>query len=131
MFLDFLFQSSQRRKTGNKKNSFVQNLSKTAAEVGMSSRRSRYFVNKYKDFSGSLGNVEYLRELAQRVLKLIDERSPPQRASCDGRLYVGGAGIGYAFYAVAQSSEFANIREQCLMKALEYMQVIPCKERLL
>ncbi|XP_029180471.2 lanC-like protein 3 [Acropora millepora] len=89
----------------------------------MCASRSRYFVNKYKDFSGSLGNVEYLRELVQRVLKLIDERSPPQRASCDGGLYVGGAGIGYAFYAVAQSSEFANVREQCLMKALEYMQV--------
>ncbi|XP_074627320.1 lanC-like protein 3 isoform X2 [Acropora palmata] len=89
----------------------------------MCASRSRYFVNKYKDFSGSLGNVEYVRELVQRVLKLIDERSPPQRASCDGGLYVGGAGIGYAFYAVAQSSEFANVREQCLMKALEYMQV--------
>lgn len=89
----------------------------------MCASRSRYFVNKYKDFSGSLVNVEYVRELVQRVLKLIDERSPPQRASCDGGLYVGGAGIGYAFYAVAQSSEFANVREQCLMKALEYMQV--------
>lgn len=93
----------------------------------MCASRSRYFVNKYKDFSGSLGNVEYVRELVQRVLKLIYERSPPQRASCDGGLYVGGAGIGYAFYAVAQSSEFADVREQCLLKALEYMQVIHVK----
>ncbi|XP_068696330.1 lanC-like protein 3 [Montipora foliosa] len=86
-------------------------------------RRARYFVNKYKDYSGSLGNVEYLRDLVQRVLRLIEERSPPERASCDGGLYVGGAGIGYAFYAVAQSPEFTNIREQCLRKSLEYMEV--------
>ena len=86
--------------------------------------RSRCFVNKYKDFSGSLGSVEYLRDLVRRVLQLIEEKSPPERASTDGGLYVGGAGIGYAFYAVAESSAVANIREQCLRKALEYMKVI-------
>ena len=86
--------------------------------------RSRCFVNKYKEFSGSLGSVEYLRDLVRRVLQLIKENSPPEVASRDGGLYVGCAGIGYAFYAVAESSAFANTREQCLKKALEYMQVI-------
>jgi len=92
--------------------------------------RSRCFVNKYKDFAGSLGNVDYLRELVPRVLQLIEEQSPPDRCSDDGGLYVGGAGIGYAFYAVAESSGFANMREQLLRKALEYMQVriFKCKE---
>ena len=86
--------------------------------------RSRCFVNKYKEYSGSLESVEYLRDLVCRVLQLIEENSPPEVASRDGGLYVGGAGIGYAFYAVAESSAFANIREQCLRNALEYMQVI-------
>lgn len=85
--------------------------------------RSRCFVNGYEKFTGALGSVEYLRDLVQRVLQLIEERSPPDRSSCDGGLYVGAAGIGYAFYSVAESSEFSNIREQCLGKALEYMQV--------
>lgn len=93
-------------------------------EIKMFRSRSRCFVNRYKDFSGSLGSVEYLRDLVGRVLQLIEEKSPPERSSHDGGLYVGGAGIGYAFYAVAESSAFANIREQCLKKALEYMQVI-------
>lgn len=86
--------------------------------------RSRCFVNKYKEFSGSLGSVDYLRDLVRRVLQLIEDKSPPEMASRDVCLYVGGAGIGYAFYAVAESSAFANIRGQCLRKALEYMQVI-------
>lgn len=87
-------------------------------------RRPRCFVNKYKDYSGSLGNVEYLRDLVPKVLHLIEEQSPPERASRDGGLYVGCAGIGYSFYAVSENSEFANLREQCLTKALEYTQVI-------
>jgi len=85
--------------------------------------RSRFFVNGYEKFAGALGGVEYLRDLAKRVLQLIEERSPPQMSSCDGGLYVGAAGIGYAFYSVAESSEFSTIREQCLGKAREYMQV--------
>ena len=87
--------------------------------------RSRCFVNQYKDFSGSLGSVEYLKDLVPRVLRLIEEQSPPERSSHDGGLYVGGAGIGYAFYAVAESSKFtiSNIRDQCLRKAFEYIKV--------
>lgn len=57
--------------------------------------RSRCFVNGYEKFAGALGSVEYVRDLVQRVLQLIEERSPPQRSSCDGGLYVGAAGIGY------------------------------------
>ena len=85
--------------------------------------RSRCFLNGYDKFAGALGSVEYLRDLVHRVLQLIEEKSPPNRSSCDGGLYVGAAGIGYAFYSVAESSDFSNIREQCLGKALEYMQV--------
>lgn len=85
--------------------------------------RSRYFVNQYQQFSGTLSNVEYLRDLVKRVLQLIVEKSPPQRASRDGGLYVGAGGIGYAFFSVAECTEFLNIREQCLGKALEYMKV--------
>lgn len=85
--------------------------------------RSRYFVNQYQQFSGTLSNVEYLRDLVKRVLQLIEEKSPPQRASRDGGLYVGAGGIGYAFFSVAECTEFLNIREQCLGKALEYMKV--------
>lgn len=85
--------------------------------------RSRFFVNGYEKFAGALGGVEYLRDLVKRVLQLIAERSPPQMSSCDGGLYVGAAGIGYAFYSVAESSELSTIREQCLGKAQEYMQV--------
>lgn len=92
-------------------------------------RRPRCFVNKYKDYSGSLGNVEYLRDLVPKVLHLIEEQSPPERASRDGGLYVGCPGIGYSFYAVSENSEFANLREQCLTKALEYMQVITYLKR--
>ena len=88
--------------------------------------RGRCFANNYKDFSGTLGNVEYLKNLIPNVLQLIEKQSPPERSSCDGGLYVGGAGIGYAFYAVAESSAqfpVANTREDCLRKALEYMKV--------
>lgn len=88
--------------------------------------RARCFANNYKDFSGTLGNVEYLKDLIPNVLQLIEKQSPPERSSCDGGLYVGGAGIGYAFYAVAErSAQFpaANKRQDCLRKALEYMKV--------
>lgn len=80
-------------------------------------------MNHYQQFSGTLGSVEYLRDLVQRVLQLIEAKSPPQRASRDGGLYVGAAGIGYAFYSVAECAEFSNIRDQCLGKALEYVKV--------
>ena len=85
--------------------------------------RSRYFENQYQHFSGTLSSVEYIRDLVERVLQLIEEESPPQRVSRDGGLYVGAGGIGYAFFSVAECTEFLNIREQCLGKALEYMKV--------
>lgn len=88
--------------------------------------RARCFANNYEDFSGTLANVEYLKDLIPNVLQLIEKRSPPERSSCDGGLYVGGAGIGYAFYAVAESSaqlSVANKRQDCLRKALDYMKV--------
>lgn len=88
--------------------------------------RGRCFANNFKDLSGTLGNVEYLKNLIPNVLQLIEKQSPPERSSCDGGLYVGGAGIGYAFYAVAESSArfpVANTRDDCLRKALEYMKV--------
>ena len=85
--------------------------------------RSRCFVNGYQKFAGTLGSVEYLKDLVRRVLQLIEENSPPERCTRDGGLYVGAAGVGYAFYSVAESPEFSNIREQCLGKALQYMQV--------
>lgn len=56
-------------------------------------------------------------------MQLIEEKSPPQRASRDGGVYVGAAGIGYAFLSVAECTEFSNIRDQCLGKSLEYMKV--------
>lgn len=60
----------------------------------------RYFVNKYKDYFGFFGNVEYLRDFVQRVLWLIEGWSFLERVSCDGGFYVGGVGIGYVFYVV-------------------------------
>ena len=92
--------------------------------LAMNRVRSRCFENKFRDYEGTLGNCDYLRDVVRRVLRLIVERSPSRTASRDGGLYVGPSGIGYSFYAVAESAEFSNIREECLQKALEYVKVI-------
>lgn len=84
---------------------------------------ARYFPNRYKDYEGALGSCEYARELVPNLLKIIEDRSPPGQGGESG-LYVGSAGIGYAFYAVATNAAFKERREEYLKKSLQYVQVI-------
>lgn len=86
---------------------------------------SRYFVNKFADFPGTVGDISYVRGLIPEVLKHIEKRCPPQsRQNKDGGLYVGPAGVAYAFYYVADSGLFPEQRQYLLAKALEYLKVV-------
>lgn len=86
---------------------------------------SRYFVNKFADFSGNLEDVSYVRVLIAQNLEYIEKNCSPQsRQNKDGGLYVGPAGIAYAFYHVAESGLFPDQRQSLLLKALEYLKVV-------
>ncbi|KAK3741810.1 hypothetical protein QZH41_010444 [Actinostola sp. cb2023] len=85
---------------------------------------SRYFPNRFADFSGTVGDISYVRGLIPQLLAHIEKQCPPQsRQNKDGGLYVGPAGVGYAFYYVAESGVFPEQRQQLLMKALEYLKI--------
>ncbi|XP_031549930.1 lanC-like protein 3 [Actinia tenebrosa] len=85
---------------------------------------SRYFINRYADFTGSIGDCSYVRELISRLLSQIEKKCPPtSHENMDGGLYVGLAGIGYALYHVADSGLFPEHRQQLLIKALQYLKI--------
>ena len=68
-------------------------------------------------------NCDFIKQLVPNILASIYDRFPPLAQNVDGGLYVGAAGAGYAFYAVAEKPEFQEHREQYLKIAVEYVQV--------
>ena len=83
----------------------------------------RYFPNPYKDFNGDVGKSDYVKDLIPQVLQVIGQNCQPLRRNADGGLYVGVAGIAYAFYYIAEHKDFADRRQEYLEKAAQYIQV--------
>lgn len=63
------------------------------------------------------------REYVPVLLQIINKNCPPAPEHTNGALYVGAAGVAYAFYHVAQSGVFDNKREQFLSTAEKYIKV--------
>ena len=57
------------------------------------------------------------------LLQIIHKNCPPAPENCDGGVYVGAAGIAYAFYHVAESGLFEDKREHFLSVAEKYIKV--------
>jgi len=86
----------------------------------------RYFVNRLADYvSGQPGEVDVAR-WSQYIVKTVDDiraRMPPTAANCDGGLYVGCAGVGYALYRLASVEQLSASRDRLLAAATEYVDV--------
>ncbi|KAL0128782.1 hypothetical protein PUN28_003879 [Cardiocondyla obscurior] len=84
------------------------------------SRRNRYFVNEYcareeeivNDLTAIRRDVNNSQSAAKdnalKLLQRIVEKEPPERAETEGGLYVGAAGISYAFMRLAEYSAFGT-----------------------
>ncbi|XP_067676711.1 lanC-like protein 3 [Haliotis asinina] len=88
--------------------------------------RSRYFVNRLKDFrEGSevvLATSKW-KEMSESLAKTVSEKMAPNLDNCDGGLYVGNAGVAYMFWYLASSAAFEEKRKQLLEQAFEYFGV--------
>ena len=83
----------------------------------------RYFENCLDDTTAaeevSTAQKENVPELLQRIRK----NCPPVVENCRGAMYLGAAGIGYAFYHVANCPVFAKKRNEYLEIAESYVKV--------
>ena len=82
----------------------------------------RFFTNNFRDYEGSLGSSGYIRERVLAVLQIIANRCPASLPS-DGGLYVGSAGIAFAFHKTALHADFADKKQEFLQQSLQYAQV--------
>jgi len=88
--------------------------------------RMRYFVNRLADYaSGQPVQVDVARwtQYIVKTVEAIRSRMPPTVANCDGGLYVGCAGVGYALYRLASIEQLSASRDQLLAAATEYVDV--------
>lgn len=63
------------------------------------------------------------REYVPVLLQIVNKNCLPAAEHTDGGIYVGAAGVAYAFYHVAQSGVFEEKREQFLSTAEKYIKV--------
>jgi len=86
----------------------------------------RFFTNQLPDYvPGSSVAIDRSR-WASVILKALDSivrHMPPTLDNCDGGLYVGCAGVGYAFYHVSACDVFADRRGELLNNAKTYIDV--------
>lgn len=86
----------------------------------------RYFVNRYQEASSGT-KVEIDRDrVAEQVMLLtndIKHKMPPTVDNCDGGIYVGCAGVAYAFYSLTTIPSFSQMRARLLAKAKEYADI--------
>ena len=86
----------------------------------------RYFANRLADYvSGQPVQIDVAR-WTQYVLggvEAIRSRMPPTTDNCDGGLYVGCAGVGYALYRLASVEQLSASRGRLLTAAAEYVDV--------
>eukprot|EP00794_Sanderia_malayensis_P000276 gene276-900_t len=83
----------------------------------------RYFKNS-RDENQALSEVsDAQKDYVPELLQIIHKNCPPLPENCEGALYVGAAGIGYAFYHVAQCPVFAEKKKYLLEIAETYIKV--------
>jgi len=86
----------------------------------------RYFANRLADYaSGQPVQVDAARwaQYITRTVEAIRSRMPPTTGNCDGGLYVGCAGVGYALYRLASVAQLTASRDRLLAAATEYVDV--------
>ena len=83
----------------------------------------RYFKNTRDDQQAAKEVVGAQKEYVPELLQIIHKNCPPSPENCDGAMYVGAAGIGYAFYHVALSPIFADKKNALLEIAEAYIKV--------
>jgi len=83
----------------------------------------RYFDNILSDQENTDDIALGQREYVPVLLQIINKNCPPAPEHTDGALYVGAAGVAYAFYHVAQSGVFEEKRDQFLATAEKYIKV--------
>ena len=86
----------------------------------------RYFVNKLADFvPGSRVQVDHAfwKQYIVALANKVTEHMPPTFDNCDGGLYVGCGGLAYMFYYLAESEPFADMRQEMLTRARNYLDV--------
>lgn len=89
------------------------------------SRSSRYFINNLKDFTPG-GNIKIPKDALQNqcyeYMQKITDQQTLNPKDCDGGLYVGLAGVSYAFYHLSQNPHFQKERQDFLSKSWHYLQ---------
>jgi len=81
----------------------------------------RYFENAMSDNESTDEIASGQKEYVPVLLQIIDKNCPPSPENCEGALYVGSAGIAYAFYHVAQSGLFEDKKDHFLGVAEKYI----------
>nr|XP_012559466.2 lanC-like protein 3 isoform X1 [Hydra vulgaris] len=81
----------------------------------------RYFDNTLSDQEDSDVLVSSQRNYVSTLLQIISKNSPATPENCEGGLYVGAAGIAYAFYHVAQTGD--DKKSEYLLAAEKYAKV--------
>ena len=83
----------------------------------------RFFRNNYHELepgARTFIDLDKWKQVIEGTLSVIVQARPPEKAYCDGGLYVGCAGIGYMMYHVAQSGLFPHLKTDLLAKAEIY-----------
>ena len=83
----------------------------------------RYFENSLEDTTPAEEVSAAQKDYVPELLQIINKNCPPLAENCEGAMYVGAAGIGYAFYHVAESTVFAEKRNNLLEIAESYTKV--------
>lgn len=83
----------------------------------------RYFENIMSDQENTEDIALSQQEYVPVLLQIIHKNCPPLPEHTNGALYVGAAGIAYAFYHVAQSGLFEDKKEQFLTTAEKYIKI--------
>lgn len=76
---------------------------------------------KFQENTDEIANSQ--REYVPVLLQIIHKNCPATPENFEGGVYVGSAGIAYAFYHVAQSGIFDDKRDYFLNIAEKYIKV--------
>ena len=94
-----------------------------AIRVASNMQHPRYFENNLDDTTTAEEVSTAQKEYVPELLQIIHKNCPPVVENCEGAMYVGAAGIGYAFYHVAECPVFADKRNHFLEIAESYVKV--------
>ena len=83
----------------------------------------RHFENNLDDTQAAEEVSTAQKDYVPELLQIIHKNCPALAENCEGAMYVGAAGIGYAFFHVAECPVFAEKRNQFLEIAESYIKV--------